>query len=142
MADETMCRHCGGTGVLIEGDPCFACGAGRALMEQQPAQANEPRAIIQAFAAAMERKLAANDDRKGAWRQSGTFHLLGAMHQEVNEFVDALNMLVNLEDDGAPDDILAKSRQALCDEAADVANYLAMVLDVCGALPPTDERGR
>lgn len=123
-------------------EDCVAFNAIDWTQYTQPAQANEPRAIIRHFGRAMERKLAANDDRKGTWRQSGTFHLLGAMHMEVNEFVDELNAFVNLEDDGAPDDILAKARQALRDEAADVANYLAMVLDVCGALPPTDDRGR
>src|SRR5690348_9492108 len=105
VALNTWCERC------PSGKRCQITVSGStanlALQAEQATQTtDEPRAIIRHFAAAMERKLAANDDRKGTWRQSGTFHLLGAMHQEVNEFVDELNMLVNLEDDGAPDDLL------------------------------------
>lgn len=121
---------------------CRCCGKFRRDCTCRYGSMDEPRAIIRHFAQAMERKLAEYDQVKSGWRDAGTFFLLGEMHQEVNEFVDELNMLVNLEDDGAPEDIMTKAREALLREAADVSNYLAMICDVMGALPPTDERGR
>ena len=38
--------------------------------------------------------------------------------------------------------MLDEANKAVLLEAADCANYLVMICDVCGALPATDERGR
>ena len=105
--------------------------------------ADEPRAIVQAFALAMERKLAAREYR-GSWRNysAGTAHLWTLAHAEMDEFRDALNNLGRRAIQEASQDALLDARQAVLDEAADVANYLMFVCDVIGALPPTDERGR
>lgn len=154
MADETMettrechCQECG-VKTWCSREPlgwlCNACVVKIAQERKahEPAQANEPRAIIRHFAQAMERKLAANDGVKGTWRDKGTFGIWWLGDEEYSELRYALYEFINLEDQDAPEDVLATARQAVLDEAADVANYLAMLCDVVGALPPTDERGR
>ena len=148
MSPEAICRNCGNTGYDMFHRPC-RCKAGRALVQMAEAYAvmadetvtsSEPRAIIRHFAAAMERKLAANDGVKGGWRVNSAGlariercdDLLKALEGEIREMRIALaDVLMRV---GSPDDLL--------DEAADCANFLAMICDVCGALPPTDERGR
>ena len=79
MSLEARCRNCGNTGYDMFHRPC-RCKAGRALVQMAEAYAvmadetvtsSEPRAIIRHFAAAMERKLAANDGVKGGWRDTG-----------------------------------------------------------------------
>ena len=99
----------------------------------QPAQVSEPRAIIRHFAAAMERKLAANDGVKGGWRDDGKFQLLRCLRAECDELSDALYEALRTG---------WANTAAIRDEACDVALYALMIADVCGALPPTDERGR
>lgn len=126
---------------------CNACVVKRAQKrKQRDAQANEPRAIIRAFAQAMERKLAANDGVKGDWRSIPWPVLLTHLNSEVGELRDALTAAfvnaANMTPDGeslifVPDDV-----QAVLMEAADVALYALMLADRVGALPPTDERGR
>ena len=157
MAD-LICRHCGNTGIAWDtGKPCV-CPAGKALplieqgktveaqriildslvAAQQTAQANEPRAIIRHFAAAMERKLAANDD-KSSWQNTGWMKYYRALMDELCELLEAIRALEDgsrwgMEESPLRDDVLH--------EAADCANYLMMIADVCGALPETDWRGR
>ena len=109
---------------------------------REMAQANEPRAIVRAFALAMERKLAANDATKGGWRDTGTFALLDLMRHEISEFQVAMYRFVNAEDRDVAEAELALLRQDVLDEAADIGNYLMMLCQVIGALSPTDERGR
>lgn len=95
-----------------------------------------PRAIIRAFAAAMERKLAANDG-KDSWKSWNRFDLLVLLNHEVIELQDAINDMLHDEMAGRPtrpDDVLS--------ECVDVSLYAMMICDVVGALPPTDERGR
>lgn len=100
---------------------------------------NEPRAIVQAFAAAMERKLAANDGVKGGWEGVDWIDHYCALLAEIGELVAALSVLEEYGRHGVVED---EARQAVIDEAADVALYAMMIADIVGALPPTDERGR
>ena len=110
-----------------------------AMSVAQPAQPNEPRAIIRHFAEAMEWKLAANDDVKGGWRYVNRYDLLRMLRDEVYELNVALNILVYQQ---ACDRLSSEAMRDVLDEAADCANYAMLIADVCGALPPTDERGR
>lgn len=126
-----------------------------------PQLADEPRAIVRAFALAMERKLAANDEGKGNWHDDGEWnHLLYAeaemdeLKQAMADFRNALAMMFQVAIFPDENDVSAMGKaikarqrvnelkQAVLDEAADVANYLMFACDVIGALPPTDERGR
>lgn len=102
--------------------------------------ADEPRAIVRAFARAMERKLAANEHKPG-WKQDSPFDLLRRLREEVAELVDAVNDLTHVHMGQSPRTIPETTTAILC-EAADVANFALFVADVCGALPSTDERGR
>lgn len=114
--------------VLDDIMPCIA-----ALL---PAQASEPRASIQHFARlGMERKLAANDGVKCGWRDEDWVVLYERLQVEVAELLRALLAWRHDRDD-------AGARDTVLSEAADVSNYAMMIADVCGALPPTDERGR
>lgn len=117
-------------------DGCFYCHEHADMPTQQPAQANEPRAIIQAFAAAMERKLAANDGVKGGWRDGTGWNPQSGLRQRLQEEVGEL--LESLDDFTWRDG----SEEAVLLEAADVALYAMMLADIVGALPPTDDRGR
>ena len=130
----------------------------------QPAQpADEPRAIVRAFALAMERKLAANDATKGGWKKAHWFTLYRCMVMEKAELLNALEALDSVlaklaafDDrfeggellsriDADEDELLRQldtAKRDVLQEAADVSNYAMMIADVCGALPPTDERGR
>lgn len=97
----------------------------------------EPRAIIRYFAAAMERKLAANDGIKGGWMRADWRGMMRLLRQEVGELYEALDAWAeNMYSDESA--MLAEIR----DEAADVGNIAAMIAQRVGALPPTDERGR
>lgn len=117
------------------------------VRRMREAQANEPRAIIQAFALlGMERKLAANDGVKGGWRigmtQADTMRWnalrhLKSLRDEVDELADALIRMDSLRRE-----VNAEQVQDILMEAADVANFAMMIADAVGALPPTDERGR
>lgn len=109
---------------------CNACVVKRA-QERKQSSANKPRAIIRHFAAAMERKLAANDGVKGGWRADSHRDLLRHLRSEVAELHQAVKEYYR----GLPvDDLLM--------EAADVALLALMLADKYGALPLTDERGR
>ena len=181
MADETMettkecaCGECDtvtwcsreplyvGSYVVSHIWLCNACVVRRA-QERKQQQANEPRAIVQHFAAAMERKLAANDGVKGGWKHDNWTSLYAGLGIEKDELLDALTkrqkvlmaldgMMVEWENgqllsriDVAEDELLRmldEANKAVLLEAADCANYLVMICDVCGALPATDERGR
>ena len=129
---------------------------------RQAAQADEPRAIVRAFALAMERKLAANDGGKGNWHDDGEWNHLLYAEAEMDELKQAMadyrNALATMFQAAIfPDENAAEKqraavetamqrvndlKQAVLDEAADVANYLMFACDVIGALPKTDERGR
>lgn len=90
------------------------------------------RPFVQAFAAAMEAKLAAND-HKPAWRRTAeTDPLLPALRAEVGELAEAVLALYTSGGDTS----------AVLNKAADVALYAAMIADVCEALPETTDRGR
>lgn len=89
------------------------------------------RPLIQAFAEAMEAKLASNDAVKGEWRDEPTMPLLRALRGEVTELADAISAYY-----------LGQSADVVLAEAADVALYALMIADVCGALPETTNRGR
>lgn len=126
-------------------------------------QADEPRAIVRAFARAMERKLAANDGLKGGWKKAHWFTLYRCMVMEKAELLNALEALDSVlakigafndrfeggellsRIDADEDELLRQldtAKRDVLQEAADVSNYAMMIADVCGALPPTDERGR
>ena len=126
--------------------------------------ADEPRAIVRAFALlGMERKLAANDGVKGGWKKAHWFNLYRCMVMEKAELLNALEALDSVlaklaafDDrfeggellsriDADEDELLRQldtAKRDVLQEAADVSNYAMMIADVCGALPPTDERGR
>ena len=114
------------------------------LLDTLRQAADEPRAIIRHFAAAMERKLAANDDVKGGWRGERHHHrvptLLNALDEEMRELAAALAWYRQATETTQP--TKAEALQDVLAEAADVANYAMLIADVVGALPPTDERGR
>lgn len=77
------------------------------------------------FAAAMERKLEANDHKRG-WKHCETLYLMRRLRNEVGE----LAVLVNAARRGEAH----VDRDAILSEAADVANFAMMVADVLGAL--------
>lgn len=110
----------------------------RASLERiaRPAQPQAPRAIIRHFAAAMERKMAANDGVKGGWRDGTGWNpqlgLRTRLQEEMGELLEALDAFTWR--DGTEEAVLL--------EAADVALFAMMLADIVGALPPTDERGR
>lgn len=133
------------------------------LLDTLRQAADEPRAIIRHFAAAMERKLAANDATKGGWKKAHWFTLYRCMVMEKAELLNALEALDSVlaklaafDDrfeggellsriDADEDELLRQldtAKRDVLQEAADVSNYAMMIADVCGALPPTDERGR
>ena len=121
-------------------DGCFYC---REHADIQPATqaADEPRAIVRAFALlGMERKLTANEHKPG-WKQDSPFDLLRRLREEVVELVDAVNDLTHVHMGQSPRTV-QETTAAILLEAVDVANFALFVADVCGALPPTDERGR
>lgn len=100
----------------------------------------EPRAIVQYFAAAMEVKLAANE-HKGGWKQDKWLDLYQRLVEEKTEFLEALIRFRNASRFAQTQEDLDKYRADVLAEAADCANFLAMICDVIGALPPTDEKG-
>ena len=105
--------------------------------------ADEPRAIVRAFALAMERKLAANDAVKGSWKQDAPSVLFARLNDEIRELNEALAAWRQASRRTyAPANWASDWVQDVLAEAADCANYLMMIADVVGALPPTDERGR
>lgn len=82
------------------------------------------RPEVRAFAQLMEDKLRAND-WKGGWKSDFSGDLLRRAHEELGELDDEMAS-------GNPDMF---DNSAIANEAADVANMLMMVVDVCGALP-------
>lgn len=115
------------------------------LPEPQPSSLDELwRPEVVAFANAMERKLQAND-WKGGWKNDQPYDLMARVHEELTEFKDEFGWYMGnrreLTFTARPtpqyDQTLAKleeNRLQLLGEAADVANMLMMVVDVCGAL--------
>ena len=108
-------------------------------MADETMAADEPRALVRAFALlGMERKLAANDATKGDWRDYDWMLHYRALLTELGELLEAIQ---TLEDAGRWGNEESAERENVLAEAADCANYLMMICDVVGALPPTDERG-
>ena len=169
MTDYRMlCSSPGCTNIaeVIVGDETPAGSVGRQHLycpeHEVRETTNEPRAVVQAFALAMERKLAANDGGKGNWHDDGEWNHLLYAEAEMDELKQAMadyrNALATMFQRAIfPDENAAEKqraavetamqrvndlKQAVLDEAADVANYLMFACDVIGALPPTDERGR
>ena len=79
------------------------------------------RPEVAAFALLMERKLREHDNKSG-WKKCGSTYLRVRALQEMGEFFAAAEIM-----EGWPPD-----------EAADVANFLMMYLDVTGRLPTLD----
>jgi NTP pyrophosphatase (non-canonical NTP hydrolase) len=107
------------------------------------------RPEVVAFADAMEQKLKANDWKPG-WKKDHPDDLMSRVYQELNECRGALDTYKRHKADAAfiprpapeYDAALAKLavwRGRLLMEAADVANMLMMVCDVCAALTTTPE---
>lgn len=88
------------------------------------AEVSQVRPEVAAFALAMEKKLKAND-HKGGWKHCDRDYLMTRLRQEFVELIAAMHFPL---DDGQID------RIELRDEAADVANFLMMILDVEGVL--------
>lgn len=86
------------------------------------------RPEVATFALVMERKLAANDAKKGrqGWKGHDPRALLRRVAEETSEVLDALNA----RDFGR----LAVDDEAILDECADVANMVMMVADAAGVL--------
>ncbi|HVY65917.1 MAG TPA: hypothetical protein VHH11_13935 [Gammaproteobacteria bacterium] len=78
------------------------------------------RPQVRAFAEAMEAQLRAND-HKGGWQECSLAYLYGRVAEELEE--------LSAETDRAERDTAAVRR-----EAADVAAFVMMIADVCGAL--------
>lgn len=97
-----------------------------AISEQTTTQ---PRAEVQALAVAMEQKLQEHDDDRGerGWSGDAPELLLARAQQELAELQRAVHRWR-----GAPWADHFKAR--VLSEAADVANMVMMVADVCGPL--------
>lgn len=97
--------------------------------------ANKYVPIVAAFGALMIEKLEAND-HKPTWTEEDVGDLVSAMHNEACELEEAVDVLLNAECGMVPDE----TRRAVALEAADVANFALMIVDVCGGLPVSDPR--
>jgi hypothetical protein len=84
------------------------------------------RSEVQAFAEAMELKLIEND-HKGGWKNESPSWLIGRLHGELKELVDAYNVRKT-------DPNSFEKRMALFGECVDVANFALFVADACGCL--------
>lgn len=78
----------------------------------------EPRPEVMEFARAMEERLRANE-HKGGWKHIHRDVLATMLQGEVDELLSAIR---------------AGADNAIRDEAADVANFAMMLVDVCGGL--------
>ncbi len=87
------------------------------------------RREVIAFADAMERKLRANDWKPG-WKDDSPSILMDRMYEEMAEFKDVLDNFLRVG---------KNYKKNLLNEAADVANMLMMVVDVCGALAENEQ---
>jgi len=76
--------------------------------------------LVRAFSKVMLEKLAKNRDRKGHWSRTSLGYLTGRVHDEARELSRAVQR-------GAPPEEIAR-------EAADVANFAAMVARVAGGI--------
>ena len=99
----------------------------------------ELRPEVRAFAEAMERKLRVNEHR-GGWQDDEPGDLFERAQEEMEEFADALNEWDRIrmdKPDGSPgwvDRTIAANKthmEQLINKAADTANMLMMVVDVC-----------
>jgi hypothetical protein len=98
------------------------------------------RPWVDAFADAMERKLALNrhkGDREG-WQKLAGSQLTIMLRHEVAELCEAVEMARPL-DSGKPEGVAA--RLAVVNECADVANIAMMIADVVGEMLPSPEGG-
>lgn len=82
-----------------------------------------PRHQVRQFAELMEERLKAND-HKGGWKGERLPYLMRRLREEVEELSEAL----------LPDKDWAMEAEKVGREAADVANFVMMVADICGAL--------
>lgn len=128
-------------------DDCRALGdAGRAKLAGagEPIEPSAWRPEVVAFANAMERKLRAND-WKGGWKEDHPDALMERVGDELREFRDQYGWCrgdtLTLSHIARPSQQynethakLEVSRLMLLNEAADVANMMMMVCDVCDAL--------
>lgn len=110
-------------------EPVLTPAAAAATVAEQPAppSLSVVRPEVAAFALAMERKLAANDAKKGkrGWKDHNPHDLLRRVSEEAVEVLHALKD----RDLGCGDDV------AILNECADVANMAMMVADAAGVLP-------
>jgi NTP pyrophosphatase (non-canonical NTP hydrolase) len=126
------CEGCKSPAVTRDVDSVPLCGpcydalplvdTHRAAVE--PLRLTDVRSEVLSLALAMERKLRANDAKKGprGWKDHEPMRLLARVRQETKEVERALTNIVD------PSEVL--------DECADVANMVMMVADAAGALPP------
>lgn len=85
---------------------------------------NAMRQEVWLFAAAMEKRLQAND-HKGGWREEPVEFLFRRLKDEVRELELELRAYEPI------------NRRRVLHEAADVANFAMMIADVCQALKET-----
>ncbi len=91
------------------------------------------RPEVAAFARAMEEKLRKND-HKGGWKDESARSLLERAEDEIKELDLAVTCL--RDDECGHYKSEDEKRQSVRGEAADVANFVMMVADVCEALGP------
>lgn len=92
---------------------------------------------MDAFAQAMEERLKAND-HKGGWKGCQDWWLMQRVHQELNEMSAVLIKLRGLDGDQLKTELLkGQTLRDLRHEAADVANFVMMIVDVFDALEVT-----
>ena len=84
------------------------------------------RGEVRAFARLMEKKLREHDDRPG-WKDCDPEWLLDRLLEEFLELWRAVRLAGEDRDFWVPK------------EAADVANFAMMIVDICGALEANDE---
>ena len=93
-------------------------------IEARVAELEYPRQEVRSFARLMEDRLKAND-HKGGWQDMSEFDLFARVEDEVLELDEVLRSI------GLP-------RVCIPPEAADVANFCMMIVDVVGGLPELD----
>ena len=106
------------------------------------------RLQVSAFAQMMERKLRKNDD-KGGWRNASKSFLLRRLLEETVELAELFRLdegtitLIRIAAERvsrfAPQLCSGVTMEQISNEAADVANFAMMLVDVCGGF---DERAQ
>lgn len=87
------------------------------------------RDAVARFAQEMENRLRAND-HKGGWQDDPTGYFLLRLREELEELCDAVYAGAALEDPARPATLPPDQVDRIVHEAADVANFAMMLVDV------------